>query len=78
MSPQVKALLRQDGSLPAFTDVGGYPLFYVTRRGACLCAACAAADPQTADPVVESIVNWEDSDLYCDACYCQIDPAYEL
>ena len=32
---------ENDGTLPAYAWPGGYPIFYVTDDGACLCPACA-------------------------------------
>ena len=34
-----------DGSLRRFTMVGGYPIFYATKKDEALCAECAADRP---------------------------------
>ena len=64
------------------TDLGGYPLFYVTKDNGCLCPKCAnenieltlGDDPQWKIEQVD--VNWENHDLYCDNCNEIINPAY--
>lgn len=66
-----------------YSDVGGYPLFYVTANSEALCADCVQAElPQCQDPnepswfVVAHAVNWEDPDLCCDHCGDRIESAY--
>lgn len=60
-----------------FTLIGGYPIFYVTKRGQCLCPDCAGAEEAT-DPtaIVAQCPNWEDPTFYCDACGERIESAY--
>ena len=55
-----------------FTAVGCYPLMYLTKTGDALCAECASEDGTSATPEV----NWEDRDLFCDACGARIESAY--
>jgi hypothetical protein len=65
-----------------YTDLGGYPLFYVTRDNGVLCPACAnrnlkltlGDDPQWR--IVDCDVNYEDPELYCDNCSERIESAY--
>lgn len=66
---------------------GGYPLFFVTSDGGCLCHRCGV---ENKDLIVESIkdgaddgwrveaqeVNWEDPELFCDGCGERIESAY--
>lgn len=68
----------EDGTPRRFTDIGGYPLYYVTNAGGVLCPVCAGAEesPDNDDPVVASDANWEDPSLYCDGCSKRIESAY--
>lgn len=66
-----------DGTARKFTDVGRYPIFYVTNNGDCLCPACAlTAERIGDDPVVACDANWEDPSLNCDDCGDRIESAY--
>lgn len=67
---------RVSGKLRRFTNVGCYPLFYVTRKCGVLCAECAGENDYQDDPVDGAEVNWEAPDLYCDACSQRIESAY--
>ena len=62
-----------DGSLRRFTMVGGYPIFYATKKDEALCAECAADRP---DDVERESVNWENESLHCDECSEKIECAY--
>ncbi len=76
--------LRDDneGRLPAYAWPGGYPLFYVTADGGCLCPDCAngpdasedADDPQWR--LVAYDVHWEGPALTCEHCGAEIESAY--
>ena len=62
---------------------GGYPLFYVTRDGGCLCPSYANENMNlTLDKdydqwcIVAQVINYEDNDLSCDNCYADIPAAY--
>lgn len=57
---------------------GGYPLFYLTKRGDCLCPDCAqvSIDSSHEDVVIIADTNWEDNELYCDDCNNRIPSAY--
>lgn len=67
---------------PAYTDIGGYPLYYGTKDGGTLCPACATAhydytlgdDPQW--QIVEQCVNYESHTLVCYHCGDAIEAAY--
>lgn len=65
---------NKDGSLPAFTDLGGYPIFYVSKAGLALCAKCASRECD--DPVVDADVHWEGEAITCDDCGAEIESAY--
>lgn len=80
---------RQDHSLAHHTDFGGYPLFYICADNSCLCPECASKQDREfqADPldyyygnasaeIQQAEINYEDCDLYCDACSKLIEPAY--
>lgn len=66
-----------------YTDIGGYPIFHVTKDGGVLCADCIEDnEDQCADPndagfyVTGHGVNWEDPHLHCDHCHKRIESAY--
>lgn len=80
---QVKAALRQG----AYTDLGGYPLYFITRDGAAL--SFEAVQEQFRNVVWDhlnhastgwridgSAVNYEDADLFCDHTGKRIPSAY--
>ena len=61
-------------SLPAYTSIGSYPLFYlVSRSGATFCHACAPAEGLTER---DGHVHWEGRPLECDTCGADIESAY--
>ncbi len=66
--------VMRDGTLPKFTSIGSYPLFYVTMESECLCADCA--NTRTQDSIDAADANWEDPSLYCDECGERIESAY--
>lgn len=79
----VKACLRAG----AYTDVGGYPLYFITRDGAALSFAAVREqfksvcydfleDASTGWRVEAVEVNWEDFDLRCDHTGARIDSAH--
>lgn len=77
MTQTVKVATFPDGTPYKFTSFGCYPIFYVTRKGECLCPACALeAENEDEDPPVATDANWEDPDLYCDGCSERIESAY--
>ena len=62
---------------------GGYPIFYLTRKGNVLCPECAFEQEREEDsfqdeldPIEAHDVNWEDPTLYCDECCERIESAY--
>ena len=76
-------------SLPAYTDIGGYPISYLCRDGGTLCAGCVNRDIDLVDEstrhreyrndswvVVACFANYEDENLCCDHCGDQIHAAY--
>ena len=70
---------RRDGSFQAFTMLGCYPIFYLTKGNDVLCAECAddnEADPDEYDPVDAADVHWEGPPLRCDNCSNEIESAY--
>lgn len=73
---------HDDGSLRAFTDVGGYPIFYLDGDNSTLCPGCANKCDQDKDEIdqfkpVAAGVNDEDPSLYCDDCSKRIPSAYK-
>lgn len=67
-------------TLPKFTSVGCYPLFYISHHDV-LCAECAAdrgieAHRATPENGANCAINYEDPDLHCDECSTRIESAY--
>ena len=66
---------------------GGYPMYAITEDNACLCHDCTVKEGKVIgdedgwiDPqwhVVDTGINWEDTELYCEHCYNKIECAYE-
>jgi hypothetical protein len=72
---RLQSLYDENGRLPRFTDLGGYPLYYLSSNGGTWCPDCA--NQEDAEPeIVDADVNWEDSELYCDGCPARIPSAY--
>jgi DNA-directed RNA polymerase subunit RPC12/RpoP len=66
-----------NGQYPAFTSVGCYTLFYLTKAGEILCAACASKDEENQeDPVVACDVYWEGPPMSCAGCNSEIESSY--
>ena len=68
-----------DGLFRRFTDLGCYPMFYLTKGNDVLCAECAdasEADPDEYDPIEAADVHWEGPPLGCDNCSNEIESAY--
>lgn len=70
-----------DGSLAAYTWPGGYPVYYICEDAGCIfvaCADCASKIEKEFDDIriIESDINWEEDDLYCEECNAQIECAY--
>lgn len=74
-------------ALQGYAWPGGYPVFAITKDGGCLCSACTKdnlrqivrdthEDGNTGWEVDGSMVNWEDTELYCDHCGKLIESAY--
>lgn len=63
---------------------GGYPLYYVTQDGGCLCTDCAnenldrtiEEDGDKSWLIAGCDINYEDTGLYCDNCNKFVECAY--
>lgn len=71
-------------SVPEFTEIGMYPLYYIASDNGLLCPDCVNSNlnlcrDKSNDQwfVVAQEVNWE-SRLYCDACSKDILSAYDV
>lgn len=85
---QIESCKLESGKLMSFAFPGGYPLYYVTLDGGCLCPDCVNDNlEQCLDEtdggseykqwqLHSAQVNWEDECLYCDHCNKQIESAY--
>ncbi len=67
--------LRADnnGKLPDFAWPGGYPMYYINKKGEAFCPDCAN---KANNDVTDGEPNWENTDLYCDDCGKRIESAY--
>lgn len=70
-----------DGKFSRYTDLGGYPICHICFDGGIICADCANEHGHTDEPddewrIIASDVNWENAELYCDACSKHLEPAY--
>jgi hypothetical protein len=67
-----------DGKLPSFTSLGGYPIIYLTKRCDLLCAKCAAEalDAESDDPPIACDAFYEGSPHSCANCSDLIMSAY--
>ncbi len=63
-----------DGSLPRYSSIGTYPLFYLTMEGETLCAECA--NTRDREGIDGQEANYENPSLYCDECCDRIESAY--
>lgn len=80
------SLRMRDGRLPAFTDLGGYPIAYLFADGETCCPACAnggngsdaSTNPDTEPQwrIISADVHWEGSPLNCSHCGADIESAY--
>ena len=62
---------------------GGYEIYYIVADSGVLCHNCANENlMRTIDPdddqfyIVDSDINYESTDVHCEHCYRQIQPAY--
>lgn len=84
MTLDLTAYRFSDGTVRKYTDVGCYPIFYLTADGAVLCASCVQSErpdvpdnEQATDWRIEAVdINWEDQALLCDHCSSIIESAY--
>lgn len=63
-------------SLPSFTSIGGYPVYYITSYSRILCADCAQ---KLINDIYEDIVHYDinyENEIICDECSSFIDSAY--
>lgn len=77
------AEMQKTGKYDYGTDLGGYPLYYITADCGVLCPKCANENFERTtdkdDPqwfIVDVAVNWEDEELICDNCNEHIESAY--
>lgn len=81
--PRIRDMVRQpDASLRGYSDVGCYPIFYLTtdHMGGdpqVACPECATRAHEYGCMVTHAEVNWETQDLECENCNETIDAAYE-
>lgn len=64
------------GEVPAHTEIGGYPLAYLTDEGHVLCAACVVVVCHEIDTPLKQCILWEGPDVHCDDCNAAMPTAY--
>ena len=63
----------ENGKLPAFSWPGGYPLLYIDKDNAVLCADCAHQEEEN----IEAIdIHHEGPSEFCVECNAEIESAY--
>ena len=75
----LNVLRNDDGSLPSYTPLGGYPLLYLDDEDETLCAKCATIDLErdtTDDLSYSPMVHFEGSPVFCAECNEEIHSAY--
>ena len=58
--------------LPAHTDLGGYPIIYLTNENDMLCGSCAGHESDEVTP----LVHYEGHSIFCNECTWEIESAY--
>lgn len=78
LAPSLRKYADEHGKLPAYTDLGGYPLYYADDEGDVFCPDCVNDPSNTFEPgsVKYSDINYEDAHLMCDGCHEDIAAAY--
>jgi hypothetical protein len=76
-------LLAEDGSLPACTNLGGYPIVYFDKYGETYCPECASSNlnaevsgEDSYSQIVMGTIYWEGPPLICSECFTEIESAY--
>lgn len=69
-----RATRLSDGTFPASSWPGCYPLYYTTKENDTLCASCATREEPGSVTHVD--INYEDVWCECAECNQMIDPAY--
>ena len=74
---------KVNGIVSSFTDLGGYPTYYITQDCGVLCAKCVNGNLELCKDsndaqwyVTHTDVNWESTDLNCAHCSENIESAY--
>lgn len=62
--------------LPAFSSLGGYPIFYLDAHNHVLCASCCNDPECELGPAVLCDVHYEGTPLECEGCGEAIESAY--
>jgi hypothetical protein len=76
-SKKMQKLAEQNGgTFPAWTDLGGYPLYYLDAGNNTLCATCASENDEFSEPIVAYDTYLEGATMHCDHCNAEIESAY--
>jgi hypothetical protein len=83
ISQNVLKFINGSDTFPAYSDHGGYPLYYICGDNEVVCANCLNAEDsfRTIDAphwnVLMIGINWQGDELYCADCNELIECAYE-
>ena len=66
---------KVNGVYPSYTEMGLYPLYYVTTDWDIICPDCANSE-RYQDTICLQAINWESNNTYCDDCNKRIGSAY--
>ena len=78
----ISELIREDGRLKTYSEVGGYDLTFLDQAENVICGDCATDiyegdnDWMTIDDIQAAFIHWEGESLYCDECGCGIESEY--
>ena len=65
--------VKEEGSLPAHSFPGSYPLIYLKGNNDILCSSCATKE---VEEIVYHDIYWEGASIHCEECNAEIESAY--
>jgi hypothetical protein len=83
ISQNVLKFINDSDTFPAYSDHGGYPLYYILGDNEVVCADCLNDEDsfRTIDAphwnVLMIGINWEDADIHCADCASRIESAID-
>lgn len=83
MESETIKTMKANGKYDSYAFPGGYDILYLCADGGILCADCANENFElTNDPndeqwfIIDTFINYEDTDLFCYHCYKELEPEY--